>query len=75
MSKNGEASMSGGFAFGKEIGSITSDKLLKTNKREKRRFWFFMDNSSGASRGIYFNSYVNRKPFLGYLIHIYVFRV
>lgn len=64
MSKNGEASMSGGFAFdvfldGKEIGSITSEKLFKTNKREKRRFWFFMDNISGASRGIYFNSNVN----------------
>lgn len=64
MGYSGNASMSGGFAFdvmheGKEIGSIKSENLVKTNKKDFRNFWFWLDNSSGANRGIYFNCNVN----------------
>lgn len=64
MFRDGHASMSGGFVFdvmykGEEIGSITTEELKKANKKEHRKFWFFMDNSSGAHRGLYFDCEVN----------------
>lgn len=64
MGSSGSGSFSGGYAFngvkdGKEIGSFDRADLEEVqDQNEHRMFWFFMDERSGAHRGIYFNSNV-----------------
>lgn len=64
MGGSGSGSFSGGYAFngvkgGKEIGSFDRADLEEVkDQNEYRRFWFFMNEQSGAHRGIYFNSNV-----------------
>ena len=60
----GFVSMSGGFAFDvivnqKEVNSIDAEDLIKVKQKFNRGFWFFMDNSSGANRGLHFDCNVN----------------
>jgi len=70
MGSSGSGSFSGGYAFdgirnGKEIGSFERSDLEEVkDQNEHRRFWFFMDEQSGAHRGIYFNSNVRVWKFL-----------
>lgn len=64
MGSSGGGSFSGGYCFngvknGIEIGSFKQHELEEVqDQNESRIFWFFMDQSSGAHRGIYFNSNV-----------------
>lgn len=60
MGESGGGLMSGSFCDirhgDKEIYSISADKLTEVKtSAEYRKFWFFMDNSSGGHKGLYFN--------------------
>jgi hypothetical protein len=69
MYTSGSASFSGGYAFngvknGVEIGSFKVFDLEEVKDQNNSRvFWFFMDHSAGAHRGINFNSRVKTWKF------------
>lgn len=64
IGSSGSGSFSGGYSFdaimnGSETGYFKSHALEEVKDQEEHgRFWFFMDNRSGAHRGVYFNSKV-----------------
>lgn len=69
IGSSGRGSFSGGYAFngvknGVEIGSFKQHEIEEVQDQDEHRmFWFFMDERSGAHRGINFNANVRTWKF------------